>query len=318
MRSPAPYAGAPIETYGDDFWTTRPTGWPDSTSQHGLDTDNKAPRASITHIKDHSDECDPADHSVPAIGRDAVGIPPAHQVTRNTPGFSATSTRSKADQRQDLQEYTRSDIELQLATINRYIHNKKLKPIEWTCCSCGKEQRYRENLDPLDRLRCQYPRCGVSDKGFRIYRVHNMCDSCTVFVDQRAPVTKNALKKKRDEVRDVLRKIKKIYEDVDCLAEFDDKEAAEMATLVRERGARDELERERQEEQDLHKAEMERQQREEWVDDSGNHCDTVSQYEESEEATEPEDWEKNMRRKHQSRRDNKVQKKRGFKALLGL
>lgn len=317
MNSSTRYdAEAPTETCTEDFWIPRPTARPVTTSQHGLDTTHRAPRAP-THIEDYSDECDPVGHSVPPKGGDAVCIPQTYQNTRTTSDFPATSTRSEADQKQGLQEHTRGDIELQLATINKYIHIKKLKPIEWICCSCGKEQKYRENLGPLDRLRCQYPRCGVSDKGFRIYRVHNMCENCTVFVDQRTPVTKKALKKKRDEVREVLRKIKKVYDDVGCLAEFDDKEAAEMANFIKEREARAELERERQEEQDLHKVEMERQQRDGWVDeDDGDQSDTVSYYEESEEATVPEDWEEKTR-KPQPRRENKEQKKRGFKALLG-
>lgn len=275
---------------------------------------------SITYDRNYYDDCDAVDHSLPAVSKDAVSVQPAHQDTKAIPGGLTNSTRLEADQRQGLEEHTRGDIELQLATINKYIHNKKLKPIEWICCSCSKGQKYRGNLEPLDRLRCQYPRCGVSHKGFRIYRVHNMCEHCTVFVDQRAPVTKKALKKKRDEVREVLRKIEKIYEDVDCLAEFDDKEAVEMATLLKEREAWEELERERQEEQDLAQVEMERQQKQESVDDGGGHSDIIPRYEDAEEVAEQEKCE-NGARKHeqQLRRGNgQVRKKRGFKALLGL
>lgn len=313
MNSPPRHAGIPVQSYIEDFWTTQANTWPATT------TDRESPRSN-THTRAYSEGYDSVDHSTPARGVNAVCVPTAgHQDTKPIPDDLAISTRPEADQRQGLKEHLRGDIELQLATINKYIHNKKLKAIEWICCSCSKEQKYRENLEPLDRLRCQYPRCGVSDKGFRIYRVHNMCDHCTVFVDQRAPLTKKTLKKKRDEVREVLRKIKKVYEDVDCLAEFDDKEAAEMATLFKEREAREELDRERREEQDLAQVEMKRQQGEEWVDDDWDHSDTVSQYEDFEQATEQEDWKTDEEaRKQRPRRENKVYKKRGFKALLGL
>lgn len=323
MNSPPQLADIPMGTYTEDFWTTRPTKWPTTPTVHGLAADRDTPR-SITHIRDYHDEDDPVDQSMPARVKNIVAVPPAHPDTKTITGESIHSTGPESDQRSGLKEYLRGDIELQLATMNKYIQNKKLKPIEWTCCSCSKEQKYRENLEPLDRLRCQYPRCGVSDKGFRIYRIHNMCEHCALFVDQRAPVTKKALKRKRDEVREVLRKIKKIYEDVDCLADFDDKEAADMATLVKEKEAREELERERQEERDLAQVEIERQQKQEWADDDddddddgGDNSDTASQHADAEETTEPEEWGKEARRR-QRRGENKVQKKRGFKGFLGL
>lgn len=318
MDAPPRHAEIPSETYAEAFWTTQPITRPVTTTDHGLGADREY-LGSNPHARKYSGECGPFDHRSPPVGMDAVSVPPAHPDMTKIPGDPVNSTHPEEDQRQGLGEHSRGDIELQLATINKYIHNKKLKPIEWTCCSCSKEQKYRENLEPLDRLRCQYPRCGVSDKGFRIYRVHNMCEHCTVFVDHRAPVTKKALKKKRDEVREVLRKIKKVYEDVDCLAEFDDAEAAEMATLSKEREAREELDRERQEEQDLAQVEMERQQKQEWVDDDGDHSDIVSEYEGFEAAIEQEDWNTGGEsRKQRPRIDNKVHKKRGFKALLGL
>lgn len=172
---------------------------------------------------------------------------------------------SATSQRLGLKKCARGDIELQFTTLTEYDRTKKLRPIEWICCACSKEQKYRYNLEPLDRLRCQYPKCGVSDKGFRIYRVHDLCDQCTVLVDQRDPVTRKSLKQKRDDLRQFLKSIKKIYEDVDRLVEFDKEEAAEyMEDLLEKRKSRENFERQTEEENAaLHRAEMERQRMDE-------------------------------------------------------
>ncbi|KAJ4406474.1 hypothetical protein N0V82_010124 [Gnomoniopsis sp. IMI 355080] len=213
-------------------------------------------------------------------------------------------------------KYVRGDIELQLATLTEYIRTKKLRPIEWTCCSCSTEQKYRENLETLDRSRCQYPRCGVSDKGFRIYPVHNMCGQCAVFVDQRVPVTKRALKKKRDEVREVLWKIKKIYEDVDRLAASDDTEAERMANLMQAREAREEIEREKQEAEDLHRLEMQEKQRDEWVDEDGDHSGSRLQCRQA--AVRGDGLEEGEEEKGRQDAKENAQKRRGLKEFLGL
>lgn len=72
----------------------------------------------------------------------------------------------------ELQQYPRTEVELQLKTIAEYIRNKKLRPVQWACCHCSRRQQFRDTLDLFDGLRCVDPTCGVSEKGFRICQVH--------------------------------------------------------------------------------------------------------------------------------------------------
>lgn len=313
MEQPLRYSESPTEHCIDDYWTTKCTRWPTSATVHNSNLDTKI-SSFAGQSTEHATATDPVEEHAPAPETGTLCVP--NQDAQIAPDTPKQPTGPATDHKDGLKAHNRGEIELQLATLTEYIRNKKLRPIEWTCCSCAKEQKYRDTLVPLDRLRCQYPRCGVSDKGFRIYRVHDMCDQCTVFVDQRAPVTRKALKKKRDEVREVLKKIKKIYEDVDRLAEFDEEEAEEMANLMKEREAKDQFDREKQEEEDLHRVEMERQQRDEWVDEYEDESETESEGEQGWE----EDWkeEEEAEEEKPKRRQQKSQKMRGFKALLGL
>lgn len=310
MESSPRYPETPIESCRDDYWTSKPTNWPRSATVGRSDQDTSA-QWSTEHPTEYFDEENCIKESAMATEARAVRAQSPNQDVQVPPKPLEKMTCPMADHRDGLKEHTRADIELQLATLTEYIRNKKLRPMEWICCSCSKEQKYRDNLEPLDRLRCQYPRCGVSDKGFRIYRVHDMCDQCTVFVDQRVPVTKRSLKKKRDEVRNVLKKMKKVYEDVDRLMDFDDKETEDMASLKEEREAREEFERERQEE-DLYRTEMKERQRDDVPDENLANSDSESHYEGD---LEQEDWGEGEARQQVK---GKPQKMRGLKALLRL
>lgn len=81
-----------------------------------------------------------------------------------------------------------------------------------------------------------------------------------MFVDERVPVTTSALKKKREEVREVLKKVKRVYDDVDRLVGFDEAEAGRVAAAVGHRAARDGLQREQMARVHMYRAEMERRQ----------------------------------------------------------
>lgn len=315
-----------------DYWTNKPSAWPGTEPAHEQHRNSlsQLPAYSQYPNEDYDEELhieEPVTR--PGGSGSAVMAVPNEDVTPNMPTIPAAAEEAK--DKQGLTDYTRSEIELQLATLIEYIRNKKLRPILWTCCSCSKEQKYRENLDPTDRLRCQYPRCGVSDRGFRIYRVHDMCDSCTVFVDSRAPVTKKALKKKRDEVREVLKKIKKMFEVVDGLLEFDEKEAAKMTEFVTQREVRDELDRERKEEKEMRRIERDRLRRDGWTAEKGdvNGDDSLSDYGEQEgdreegdreEGDRGEEWEEEVEEAkipaRQQQGAGKPPKTRGFKGFL--
>lgn len=310
-----------------DYWTNKSSAWPGTNPTSDLDNHQDSLSQPPAYSPYPEDDYDEDTYTEEPVAMSGDGGPPAipaipGQNASMTPDIPTTkpATAEEAKYKEGLTNYTKSEIELQLATLIEYIRNKKLRPILWTCCSCSKKQKYRENLDPIDRLRCHYPRCGVSDRGFRIYRVHEMCESCTAFVDWLAPVTKKALKKKRDEVREVLKKIKKVYEDVDRLLEFDEKEAVKTAGFIEEREAKEGLDREKKEEKEMQRIEMDRLRRDGWLaedrggqdsDDSPSECGEEEQ--EDEYGEEEEEVETPARRQKDV---GKPQKKRGFKGLL--
>lgn len=164
-----------------------------------------------------------------------------------------------------LKTLPRRDIELQLQTVASYLRTKKLPPLRWTCCHCARRQPYRDGLATLDSLRCANPACGVSERGFRLCAVHEMCGGCVVVVvggGGRVPVTKRGLRQKREEIREVLRKVKRAYDEVEALLGFDGEEADRVARAVEEKEAREGWERERRAEEAMERAEREREQNE--------------------------------------------------------
>ncbi|KAF3762248.1 hypothetical protein M406DRAFT_332632 [Cryphonectria parasitica EP155] len=149
-------------------------------------------------------------------------------------------------------ERCRASIELQLTTIATHIRQNHLRPLQWTCCQCTKRQQYRaEAADVMNSFRCIDPSCGISEKGFRLYRVHDMCGGCQVLVDERATTTRRELKRKREEVRGRLRRLKKEWENLDQLIGFDEQEAWRI-----ERGLEVKEEREEEERRERVRREM--------------------------------------------------------------
>lgn len=322
MESYPQHFDTPADHSVGDYWTNKPSAWSGTSPAYDQQRDSQSqPPVYSQYPNQGHDEDSYPEEQVPRHGDSgAIAVSGLDEDIRpEIPNKPAAAYEAK--DKEGLEDYPREEIELQLATIIEYIRNKKLRPILWACCSCGKEQKYREHLDPEDRLRCQYPRCGVSDRGFRIYRVHDMCQGCTVFVDRRAPVTKKGLKKKRDEVREVLKKIKKVYEDVDALLEFDDKEAEKTAVFSQEREAREELDREKKEEQDMHRIEKDRLRRDGWIAEDGYGDDLRSDSEDEEREREDEYESEQEEARVPTRRQKDVgkpQKKRGLKGLLRL
>lgn len=144
-----------------------------------------------------------------------------------------------------LEERSRDAIELQLTSIATYIRSHDLRPLQWTCCQCQKRQQYRADAkEIIDSFRCIDPSCGVSEKGFRLRRVHNMCGRCKVLIDERAPTTKRELKKDREDIRNQMRRMKKKWEHLDKLISFDKEEAERIEMEIRLREGREEAERE--------------------------------------------------------------------------
>lgn len=219
-------------------------------------------------------------------------MPSELAMAADPPAAATTGGASSAGDERHLEERARGEVELQLKTVAGYARDRELRPLQWACCHCRRRQRYRDALGTLDSLRCADPTCGVSEKGFRICRVHEsespkkkgergreggrfpglcrsalltedlqtVCDACTLFVDGRAPVTTAGLRRKREEARGALKRLKRVYDDVDRLVGFDAEEAVRVARELGERGEREELERERRAEEEERRAEAERLQ----------------------------------------------------------
>lgn len=71
-----------------------------------------------------------------------------------------------------------------------------------------------------------------------------VCAACTLSLDPRAPTTMRELQRRREEVRGVLRRLRRVYDDVDGLVGADAAEAERVARAVAEREAREAAERE--------------------------------------------------------------------------
>lgn len=154
----------------------------------------------------------------------------------------------------------------------------------------------------------------------------SVCDACTLLVDKRVPVTTRGLKRKREEVREVLKKVKKVYDELDRLVGFDEAEAGRVARETEEKAAKDELRREQLAEEQMYRAEMERRQnvaeamameyREETLGDGFQEYEDEGD-EEAQEDDGHEQEEVALPRHHQQRQIGKKMKG-GIASLLGL
>lgn len=85
-----------------------------------------------------------------------------------------------------------------------------------------------------------------------------MCGTCTLSLDPRAPTTMRDLERRRDEVRAVLRRLQRVFDDVDGLVGADAAEAERVARAVAEKEAREAAEREERAAWEMGRAEADR------------------------------------------------------------
>lgn len=85
-----------------------------------------------------------------------------------------------------------------------------------------------------------------------------VCGTCTLSLDPRAPTTMRDLERRREEVRAVLRRLQRVFDDVDGLVSADAAEGKRMAWAIAEKEAREAAEREERAAWEMGRAEEDR------------------------------------------------------------